>query len=445
MANTDQVFIPFQPLKEAPNSSDFKADDVLVIFGEVFARGYVNGLIEEAKANGMKVIYSTVGRRGENLQLRPLNQEELEEKKKQGQWPLINVPLECGFDLEPDSKGVTPVSQLKGLKLSEWQNAKMDWVSIEESKTRAIAGFRERVTKYMAELEGLVPKGSNIMFAHTMAGGVPRAKIVLPAMNRVFKGYGERFASSQEFWEGELGRFCSMSFMEVTAHSLKHLIELSQSLTDKLAKNGARVCYVAYGYHGNEILIKGEYQWQSYSPYLQGFAKLELEQHAYRASKKGIAATVFNVPEILTDSSAIFPGVEIPLYPLIAALRKENPGASITKSLIVLCRELLKPEHSIDEILQITDEYFRSNLKKEWTKYDIWPQHNGSKQMEQMQTTSERIIGMHKDPKQLLSKDLSEVVFRSCGKAIFREGSRPRKSVLWIGHDLVAKLGSQNE
>src|SRR4029078_4398157 len=90
--------------------------DVLVVFGEVFARGYVNGLIDEAKKAGMKVIYGTVGRRDENDELRPVTAEELAAKDQ----PLVNVPLECGFDLAKSSQGVSPCDQLKGLKLSEW-------------------------------------------------------------------------------------------------------------------------------------------------------------------------------------------------------------------------------------------------------------------------------------------------------------------------------------
>ena len=78
----------FQPLREVNPSNGYKKGDVLVVFGEVFARGYVNGLIDEAKKAGMKVIYSTVGRRDENEALRPLNDAELAEKDQ----PLINVP-----------------------------------------------------------------------------------------------------------------------------------------------------------------------------------------------------------------------------------------------------------------------------------------------------------------------------------------------------------------
>jgi len=78
---------------------------------------------------------------------------------------------------------------------------------------------------------------------------------------------------------------------------------------------GSRVACTAYGYHGTGILVNGSYQWQSYTPYLQGFAKMRLEDHAVAARKQGINATVFNCPEILTNSSALFLGVELSLYP----------------------------------------------------------------------------------------------------------------------------------
>jgi len=424
----------FEPLRQLPKNQ-YKAGDVLVVFGEVFSRGYVNGLIDEALKCGMKVIYGTVGRRDEQDQLRPLNSEELKEKDS----PLINVPLECGFDLEKSSKGLSPCDQLKGLKLSEADQAKLDWDQVSESRKAGRASFRGRVTTYVEELLKHIPSGSNVLFAHTMAGGVPRAKIILPVMNRVFKGSGDRYASSQEFWKSELGRLSALSFSDVTANSFADLIELTASLRQSIEKSGNQVSYVAYGYHGTEAFFKNEYHWQSYAPYLQGFAKLELEQHATSAFKKGVHASVFNAPEILTNSSSIFLGVEVALYPLLGAFIKEDKDHPVTRELIKTCNGLLKPEHSLEEILTLTDSYFTSDIIKKWTDYPAWPQHNGPEQMELMLATSRRIIEMHKDQKQLLTASLSEIVFRACGKAMIREGFAPKKSVWWVGHDLVAK------
>jgi hypothetical protein len=188
----------------------------------------------------------------------------------------------------------------------------------------------------------------------------------------------------------------------------------------------------------------GEYRWQSYSPYLQGFAKLELEKIAVAASGKKIAASVYNAPEILTNSSSIFLGVEVALYPLLGAFKKQGPGHIVTASLSKTCADLLKPEHSLEEILVLTDRYFRSEIiAGRWTDYPAWPQHNGPEQMELMRTTSDTILKMHKDEKQLLTAALSEIVFRACGKAMLHEGFEPKEPVWWIGHDLVANLSLQ--
>jgi hypothetical protein len=420
----------FEPLRQVNAVSGYGKKDVLVIFGEVFARGYVNGLIDEAKKAGMKVIYGLVGRRDENKQLRPLTAEELAEKDQ----PLVNVPLECGFDLAKSSKGLSPCDQLKGLKLSEWNKATLDFAQVEEARKAGRERFRTRVKQYLAELQKQIPDGANVLIAHTMAGGVPRAKIILPVMNRVFKG---RYASSKEFWEGDMGRFCEMSFMDVTANSLADLIELSSGLRDRVAKNGGQVSYLAYGYHGTEIYISGEYHWQSYSPYLQGFAKIELENIARRATKDGVRVCVFNAPEILTNSSSIFLGVEVALYPLLGAFKKEAPDHPVTKKLLAECADLLKPEHTVDALIKLTDSYFRSDIIQRWTKFEQWPQHNGPEQMELMHATSKKIIEMHKDDRKLLTAALSEIVFKACGYAMLHEALNPRQAVWWVGHHFV--------
>jgi len=428
----------FKPIREWPGKVSYKEGDVLVVFGEVFQRGYVNGLIDEALKHKMEVIYSTVGRRDGEGNLRPLTAEEITEK---GQTPLINVPLEAGFDLTPSEKSRSPVDQLQGLKMSQWKEAELDWAQVAESELKGQDSFRKRTREFLEQLDEMIPEGANVLFAHTMAGGVPRAKVILPVMNKVFKGHGERYASSKEFWESTLGRFCDRSFMEVTANTFHHLIDLSKSLREKREGRGAKVSYVAFGYHGNEILIRGEYRWQSYSPYLQGFAKVELEEIAQRAWDEGISACVFNAPEILTNSSSIFLGVEVALYPLMAAIRKEGGSDHPkVKTLIQNCEKLIDPQVKFEDLMKITDAYFGSSLiQDEFSKFNEWPQHNGPQQMEMMRTTSDKIIDLHLDSKRLMTQDLSEIVFHSCGKVMLREGFRPASPVWWIGHDACAK------
>jgi len=426
---------PFSPMREIPQTPSWSKTDVVVIFGELFQRGYVNGLVEEAMRHGAKVIYSTVGRRDSDGNLRPLTTEELKEKDQ----PLINVPLEAGFDLQPSKAGPTPVDQLSGLKLGDWETFRMNWEQIKEARDKGVKDFRLRTQSYLQELSQHIPADANVLFVHTMAGGVPRAKIVMPAMNRVFKGHGDRYASSEEFWKTDIGRFCAESFMEVTAQTLEHLIELSAPIRDRQAKNGKFVHYVAYGYHGTEVLMGDEYRWQSYSPYLQGFAKIALEEVARNATAKKIPTTVFNAPEILTNSSSIFLGVEVSLYPLLGALRKEGSQSTATKKLLAHCQSLLKPETTIDVIMAYTKRYFESDIIRQWSRFDVWPQHNGPEQMALMREASSHLMGMNKDPKNMITSALSEVVFRGCGSLMFAEAYNPQRPVWWLGHDIIAK------
>ncbi|MGE0634219.1 MAG: hypothetical protein AB7O96_17525, partial [Pseudobdellovibrionaceae bacterium] len=261
------------PLRSTTLKNGYKKGDVLVLFGELFNRGYANGILEEAEALGMTVVRTTVGRRDKEGKLRVLTAEELANQPK----PFINIPLEAGFDLEPASDGLSPVDQIRDVKLSTWQEAKIDFVKVRESQVRGTERFLKNLEKYMTELEQYIPKGANVCFVHLMAGGVPRAKILMPIMNRVFKGSGDRFFASKEFWESPLGQLSNLCFNEVTGETLRHLLEGSTELRVKIEQSGGTVRYLAYGYHGTEVLIQNQYLWQTYTPYLQGWAKLRLE------------------------------------------------------------------------------------------------------------------------------------------------------------------------
>lgn len=430
--------LQFTPIRNLQSKTPYNEKDVLVIFGEVFSRGYVNGLIEEAEKRNMKVIYSTVGRRDSEAKLRPLTEQEIAEKN---QLPMINIPLEAGFDMMPSSKGKSPCDQLQGIKLSEGFSATLDWDQVNESQELGEKDFQKRTAEYVKALMPHLKDARHVIFAHTMAGGVPRAKIIMPMMNRVFKGHGDRYCSSEEFWNTDLGKLSDKNFMSVTANTFEHLLEATTAVREEIKNRGGHVGYVAYGYHGTEILINGEYRWQSYSPYLQGFAKKHLEDIAVKYMNKGVDACVFNCPEILTNSSSIFLGVEVALYSLIPALQKEQPGSAKVQELYKKCQSFLKPEVKIDTIFKRLNDYFSSDLiRNRYSKYEQWPQHNGPEQMEAMSKMSSEILGMHQDIKQLMTAELSEIIFRGCGQVMFEESFHPRKPVYWIGHDIIAKL-----
>lgn len=425
----------FKPLRQLPSPAGYKKGDVLVVFGELFSRGYANGIVDEALRHGLTVVRSTVGRRDENGQLRALNGDEIAAQQK----PFINVPLEAGFDMDPANDGTTPVAQLSGVKLNDWENAKLDWTKIEESRKKGIERFRQNVARYMRELEQYVSKGANVIFAHTMAGGVPRAKILMPAMNRVFKGTGDRHVPSETFWKSDLGRLSEANFEEVTANTLQHLIELSAPLREKIESDGGSVRYVAYGYHGTEVLIKNEYRWQSYAPYVQGWAKMKLEYIASHAWKSGVKATVYNCPEILTNSSSIFVGVEVPLYPFMSALKKEAGQNANAQKALEKCRALLKPGHTIEEMQSFTDKTLTAPEIMAQSKFQGWPQHNAKAQMETLIAAAEHLIELHQDPKNLITFVLSEEIFRATGYVMYHDSWKPQAPVLWLGHDVLAK------
>jgi len=138
---------------------------------------------------------------------------------------------------------------------------------------------------------------------------------------------GKRFLSSRALFDSDLGKLILMNFDEVTANTFQHLIDGSAAIRARMEKTGGQLRYTAYGYHGTEILINGHYEWQTYTNYSQGPAKMRLERIAEAAWAKDIKATVYNCPEIRTNSSDIFVGVELSLFPLLISFKKEAGGA----------------------------------------------------------------------------------------------------------------------
>ncbi len=425
----------YVPLREKPQKHNFQKGDVLVLFGELFNRGYANGLVEEAEKNGLTVIRATVGRRDAEGNLRALTAEETENIPK----PFINVPLEAGFDLEKDEHGKAPVDYLKEVKLSEWLTASVPESTLISCQEKGRTRFRSNTKKFLQELESYLTPGRHVHFAHLMAGGVPRVKIVMPLMNRVFKGTGDRWVSSEQFWTSGIGQLLQRNFHEVTAETFNILLEESSALRDKVKSQGGSVSYVAYGYHGTEIIIKDQYQWQSYAPYIQGWAKINLENYSTTWSQKGVNTCVYNCPEILTNSSSIFQGVEIPLYNLMRSFEKQAPGHPITAKIKEDCKSALKPEATMEQVFKLVDDFLSSDLFQKTSKFEGWPHHSEKDQLEGCLQASDNIIALHKDEKSLMTAALSELVFKGCGYIMLHEAVKPKSPVAWIGHDVVVK------
>jgi hypothetical protein len=426
------------PLRDLPAASLFRAGDVFVLFGELFGRGYANGLIDEARKAGMTILGITVGRRDENDRLRALSAEELQEAEARLGGRIINIPLMAGFDMDAPEGTPTPTALVADLKLTNWQEARLDWAQIERCREVGVARFKSALAQVMAELDQAIPDGANVFFAHTMAGGIPKTKVFLAIANRIYKGRGERFMSSRALLDSDLGKMILMNFDEVTANTFQYLIEASSGIRARLARSGGEARYTAYGYHGTEILIGGEYQWQTYTNYTQGYAKMRLEQHAEAAWAQGVKATVFNCPEIRTNSSDIFVGVELSLFPLLKALKKEGCGAWAEQQWAE-CQALLQDGVRLEDILDKMERYNADPAIARYRNFAAWPMDNSAELAEVMVGTSEEIVELHKDRKALISDHLSALVLEGTGPLMFHEAAAPHGPVLWLNHDIIAR------
>ncbi|MDD2852233.1 MAG: hypothetical protein PHY09_10105 [Desulfuromonadaceae bacterium] len=429
----------YRPLQQLPEQGGYKAGDVLVLVGELFGRGYANGLVDEAKRVGMTVIGTTVGRRESDGTLRSLNDQELAEAEALLGGAVINIPLEAGFDMEGDTDVPSIVEQLKKTRPDDFATVSFIEGSIDKACAAGTARFRSHLTLLESELIRRIPADANILLAHSMAGGIPRARVFMPLLNRIFKGTGEKFMASELFWNSPLGQLCDRSFNEVTADTFRYLIEETTTLRARSSAAGANVSYSAYGYHGTGVLINGEYRWQSYTPYVQGFAKMRLEDIASEFFAAGIAATVYNCPEIQTNSSALFLGVEISLYPLLHAIRREA-GAHVAQPLEERCQAMLKKGESVADLLDRVNRYLASPVLEKIVDFSSWPQHNTREQAELMLSSSAELLEMHADQKQLVCAELSRIVFLATGRLMLHNSWSPGAPVVWLNHDLLGRL-----
>ncbi len=426
------------PLRNIPQSNIFRKGDTFVLFGELFGRGYANGLVDEARKAGMTIVGITVGRRDENNALRPLNAEELAIAETSLGGKIFNIPLMAGFDLDSPPGTPTPTEMLAGMTLKSWQDDKLDFAHIEKCREVGVKRFKDSVALVMTQLDGMIKDGSNVFFAHTMAGGIPKVKVFLAVANRIYKGRGERFMSSRTLVDSDLGKMMLMNFDEVTANTFQHLIDGSAAIRNRIEKTGGQVRYTAYGYHGTEILIDGKYQWQTYSNYTQGNAKMRLEQVAEKAWAQGIKATVFNCPEIRTNSSDIFAGVELSLFPLLTALKKEGGGAWVDAQ-CKACKALLKEGSSLEDLIKKIEDYNKSATMESFRNFEAWPMDNNAALADLMIGTSDDITQMHIERKALITDLLSALVLEGTGPLMFHEASKPAAPVLWLNHDIIAK------
>jgi hypothetical protein len=425
-------------LDKLPQNTVFQKGDVFVLFGELRGRGYATGLLEQARKTGMQIVGITVGRRDENNTLRPLNSDEHAEAEARLGGRIINIPLMAGFDLDAPEGGLTPTDLLATMSLDSWQEDKLDWSYIEQCREVATARFNQALAEFMSELDTLIPDGRNVFFAHTMAGGIPKAKVFLAVANRIYKGRGVRHMSSNTLIESDMGKLVLRNFDEVSAETFRHLINCSAAIRDRVEASGGQVRYTAYGYHGSAILIDGTYKWQTYTNYTQGYAKMLLESIAHEAWVSGVKATVYNCPEIRTNSSDVFTGIELPLIPLLLALRKEG-GGTWAEEQWRACEGLLRDGLTMADVFEKITDMQANHVMKPFYDFAAWPMANNQLQADLTIGTSIEIGQMHRDSKELISDILSAHVVEATGQLIFAASSAPSEPVVWLNHDIVAR------
>ncbi|MBE8221512.1 MAG: hypothetical protein HAW60_02165 [Bdellovibrionales bacterium] len=431
--------------------------DVFIVFGEVFHGGYIQGLLAQAKKNSASIIYSTMGRRDSDQKLRPLNKEELLKKNKELNLSnndlLINIPLEAGFDLEIYQEQ-TLVDCINKYGLKNWENFVIDDDFLLTVKKEASIKFKKQIKKFLIQVSSHIKENTkNIYFIHTMAGGIPRSKLVMAVLNRVLKGRGKRFYSSEKFYNTGLGKVSLESFKSVTAESFKNLITETKDLRSLWAKKNINVSYSAFGYRGNSILIKNQYQWTAYAPYIQGWAKLELEDIAQKAKDNNINTNVFNCPEVLTRSSQTFSGIEVFLYPFLNSLNSASSDLILKKiGDLKIIQDLLNQlgykslkqdsfinyfnkDFSFVKLKQLTDNFFTDSSLENQLNHDLWPQHNNSKQMDLMiEATLELNKYIIPETKLLFHTQLSLILIYLAGNQIYKQlGSK--KTVQNLTHE----------
>lgn len=425
-------------LKRLSSNTVFRKGDVFVLFGELFGRGYATGLLDEARRVGMDIVGITVGRRDENNALRRLNADELAAAEERLGGRIINIPLMAGFDLDAPVGGPTPTDLLARMTLESWQTDKLDWRYVEQCRAVGIDRFTEALSQVMAVLDGMITAGRNVFFAHTMAGGIPKAKVFLAVANRIYKGIGNRHMSSQALIDSDMGKLILQNFDEVSANTFGHLIDFSAAIRERVEASGGQVRYTAYGYHGSAVLIGEDYRWQTYTNYTQGYAKMRLEGIAEQAWAAGVKTTVYNCPEIRTNSSDVFTGIELPLIPLLLALKRENGGQWADEQWQA-CAALLKDGLTMADVFRKITDMQASEVMRPFYDFSAWPMANSQAQADLTIGTSNEITQMHRDSKVMISDRLSGLVVEATGQLIFGESSHPSGPVQWLNHDIVAR------
>ena len=122
-----------------------------------------------------------------------------------------------------------------------------------------------------------------------------------------------------------------------------------------------------------------------------------------------------------------------------AALRHEG-GGPFVDALWQQCQDLLQEGVSLDSVLQTVGAYQQDPVMQSYYDFAAWPMANGAEQVDKTVGTSQDIVALHKDRKELVSDVLSQHVVDATGQLMFGAASNPDGPVLWLDHDVVARV-----
>ena len=131
-------------------------------------------------------------------------------------------------------------------------------------------------------------------------------------------------------------------------------------------------------------------------------------------------------------------GVELSVYPLLAALAKEG-GSAAAEAVFAECRALLADGATLEGVLAAAERYLAAPLLQQFSKLSEWPHHSTKAQMELMLASSAELIAMNSSPKEIVCAPLSRAVFTAVGALMFHDSWAPQKPVVWLNHDIIAR------
>jgi len=134
----------------------------------------------------------------------------------------------------------------------------------------------------------------------------------------------------------------------------------------------------------------------------------------------------------------VFTGIELPLIPLLLALKKENGGQWADEQWQA-CEQLLADGLTMQEVFGKIAAMQASEVMRPFYDFSAWPMANSQAQADLTIGTSNEITQMHRDRKVMISDHLSGLVVKATGQLIFGESSEPSGPVLWLNHDIVAR------